>query len=74
MNLGIKIGIAVLGIAILLFMIYAARYRKAPPNTALIVYGKRGFKCVYGGGICVWSARPERSTPRWSRLKPLASI
>lgn len=54
MNLGIKIGIAVLGIAILLFMIYAARYRKAPPNTALIVYGKRGFKCVYGGGIFVW--------------------
>ncbi len=35
-------------------MIYAARYRKAPPNTALIVYGKRGFKCVYGGGIFVW--------------------
>jgi flotillin len=41
-------------ILIVLFIVIASRYRKAPPNKALIVYGTQSFKCVYGGGTFVW--------------------
>lgn len=33
---------------------WASRFQKAAPNEAMIIYGKRGFRCVTGGGTFVW--------------------
>jgi len=48
---------AVGGVCVFIFFIiafWASRYHKSPPNQALIIYGKRGFRCVVGGGRFVY--------------------
>ncbi len=32
-----------------LVVLYASRYKKVPPDRAMVVYGKRGFKVITGG-------------------------
>lgn len=45
------------GIAILLFILFASRYKRCPSNRILVIYGKTGrgaAKCVHGGAAFVW--------------------
>ena len=59
MMLGLIIGLAIAGLIILgiiIFGIYLSRYKKVPPDSAMVVYGKRtkkggrGYTVVSGGG------------------------
>lgn len=54
--LGGLIALLLLGIVIVFVIIYASRYKKVPPDSAMVVYGKgakkgaRGYTVVSGGG------------------------
>jgi flotillin len=46
----IIIGILLLVLVfVALIVLYASRYKKVPPDKAMVVYGKRGFKVITGG-------------------------
>lgn len=46
----IIIGILLLVLVLVaLVVLYASRYKKVPPDKAMVVYGKRGFKVITGG-------------------------
>lgn len=46
-------------IVFFLVAFWASRYHKAAPNEAVVVFGKRGFRCVHGGGTFVWPVIEE---------------
>jgi flotillin len=63
MNPAVYIIIGVLILAVLIFIligIYASRYKKVPPDKAMVIYGKRarkgtrGYSVVSGGGKFIW--------------------
>jgi len=63
MNPAVYVIIGILIIAVLIFIligIYASRYKKVPPDKAMVIYGKkarkgeRGYSVVSGGGKFIW--------------------
>ncbi len=62
---------AVLGVLVLLFLVWAARYTKCGPNEVLIISGKRrriaegetkkavGYRVIRGGGTFVWPVKEQ---------------
>ncbi len=57
----ILVAVGIVAIILMLIWIWASRYRKAGPNQALIIFGrkstpdgKRGFRIVQGGGTFIW--------------------
>lgn len=52
-GIGVALGVIILGI-------YASRYKKVPPDKAMVIYGKRakkgarGYMVVSGGGKFIW--------------------
>ncbi len=55
-------GILIALVMVALIAVYAARYKKVPPNHAMVLYGRR-----YGphpdGGMCVWTGGGKFITP-----------
>jgi len=58
---GLLIGVGLLAVlGLILFIIYANRYQKVPPNKAMVVFGRktkkgtRGYEVVSGGGRFIW--------------------
>ena len=49
---------ALLGLALMVFLVMAARYKRCPSNRILVVYGKVGSgvsaRCLHGGAAFVW--------------------
>jgi len=57
MSTWVSVGMAIGGFFILCVMLYAWRYKKAGPNQALIIYGRKGGdgpRVCKGGGSIVW--------------------
>lgn len=45
----VLLGLLAVAVLIALVSLYASRYKKVPPDKAMVVYGKRGFTVITGG-------------------------
>ncbi|MDP6438698.1 MAG: hypothetical protein QGH74_03595 [Candidatus Brocadiia bacterium] len=49
---------AILAIVVLLFIIWASRFKRCPANMIMVIYGKVGrgvsARCLHGGAAFVW--------------------
>jgi flotillin len=64
MDMGLILGLVVLTLVVVplaLIIIYASRYRRVPPDKAMVVYGRkttktgaRGYSVYTGGGRFIW--------------------